>query len=531
MPEPSLPLARDIKRLYWLASFLVFISLFVNLGKQPVYLEEPRRAMIAMEMEENGNFIVPMQLGEYYYAKPPLFNWVVWASSRLTGGYNGWALRLPTALSLIGASLLLFLLGRRYVNEEFAWLGALLYPTCAGLYFYFSLLGEIDLFYALLTLGSFAALFHFQQKGQYLLMFTVSYALAGLGTLAKGLPSLLFLGLSVLAWLWYTSEWKRLFSLAHLAGIFAFGAIVGGYMLAYHQYNDIGVYLRALFSESSERTAAEHGLLDFLKHLLTFPLETLKDLPPGLFLLVFALRPGLWSLLKRNPYLAFAGLILLVNYLPYWLSPGARQRYIYMLYPFIFLIGAYAYQHRDDAPGWQPRTFRILSGVVIALVGLGSLALNFVPGLDFLPYRLPLSLLSFTLLALAFFYYLRRPRWSLPLLIIAAAIGRLIFGLTVLPQRAHQSAAQKDIQVARDIAHIVDGSPLYIYADGRISFSTIFHLNLIRGRTLHRSCEMTPGAYYLYRQKELPEGYPVLMDIPYEDTLYVLTRLPLDGAD
>lgn len=528
MAESSANLGQDQRRLFWLAALLVFISLFLNLGKQPVYLEEPRRAMIAMEMEENGNFIVPMQLGEYYYAKPPLFNWVVWASARLTGGYGSWALRLPTVLSIIGASLLLFWLGRRYVNEEFAWLGALLFPTCAGLYFYFSLLGEIDLFYALLTLGSFATLFHFQQKGQHLLMFTTTYALAGLGTLTKGLPSILFLGLSVLVWLWYTGEWKRLFSLSHLAGILVFGGIVGGYMLAYHQYNDIGLYLQALLSESSERTVVENGFLKFLQHLASFPLETIKDLPPGLFLLLFALRRDLWRLLRRNPFLAFAALMLLVNYLPYWLSPGARQRYIYMLYPLIFLIGIYAYQHRDDAPAWQFRAFRFLSGLLIALLALGSLALNFVPGLDFLPYRLPLSILSFALLAGLFWYYRRRPRWTLALLLIATAVGRLVFGLTVLPQRAHESAAQKDIQMARHIAGIAEGEPLYIYADGRISFSTIFHLNLIRGKTLHRSCEMVPGAYYLYRRKELPEGYPVLLDIPYEDTMYVLTRLPAD---
>ncbi|MCB0552238.1 MAG: glycosyltransferase family 39 protein [Phaeodactylibacter sp.] len=527
MPKLTAPFPQDQQGLMGLAAILILVSLFLNLGRQPVYLEEPRRAMIAMEMEENGNFIVPTQLGEYYYAKPPVFNWVVWASSKLVGGYNAWALRLPTVLSMIATALLLFWLGRRYVNIEFAWLGALLYPTCAGLYFYFSLLGEIDLFYTLITFGSFATLFHFQQKGQYGIMFITTYALAGLGTLTKGLPSILFLGLSVLAWLWYTGELKRLFSLSHLAGILAFGSIVGGYMLAYHQYNDIGVYLQNLLSESSERTVVENGLLKFVKHLFTFPLETIKDLPPGLFILVFAFRKDLRSLLRANPYLAFTALILVVNYLPYWLSPGARQRYIYMLYPLIFLIGVYAYQHRDDAPAWQFRAFRFLSGLVVGALALGSLALNFVPELGFLPYLLPLSLVSFVLLAGIFWYYRRRPQWTLALLLIATAMGRLLFDLTILPQRAHQSAAQIDIAVARNIADIVDDTPLYIYADGRISFSTIFHLNLIRGKTLHRSCEMKPGAYYLYRQKELPTGYPVLMDVPYEDTMYVLTRLPL----
>lgn len=528
MAESAGKLEGGEKRLLWLATALVLISLFVNLGLQPAYLEEPRRAMIAMEMEENGNFIVPTQLGEYYYAKPPLFNWVVWASAKALGGYSGLALRLPTALSLIAMSLLLFWLGRRYVNLEFGWLSALLFPTCAGLYFYFSLLGEIDLFYSLLTLGGFAAVFHFQQQGRYLLLFTSAYALAALGTLTKGPPSVVFLGLSLLPWLWYVGELKRLFSWQHLLGILVFSAIVGGYILAYHQYNDIGNYLSAMLAESSGRTVAENSLWKFLKHLLSFPPDMLKDLPPGLLLLVFALRPDLRQLLARNPYLAFAGLIFLANYLPYWLSPGARQRYIYMLYPLVLMIGLYAYQHRHEVAAWRERLFYVLTGVLIGALALGCLALSLIPSLDFLPYLLPLSLLSFAALAGVFWHYYQRPRRALVLLLIATAIGRLVFDLTVLPQRARESAAQNDIQTAQQVADIVADQPVYIYADGRISFSTIFYLNRLRGQTLRRSCEMVPGAYYFYREKELQPGQVPILHIPYEDTMYTLIRLPVD---
>ena len=51
---------------------LLIVSLFINLGMQPLYLEEPRRAIIALEMIFNKNFIVPTELGEFYYNKPPL---------------------------------------------------------------------------------------------------------------------------------------------------------------------------------------------------------------------------------------------------------------------------------------------------------------------------------------------------------------------------------------------------------------------------------------------------------------------------
>ena len=512
-------------RLLSLASLLVLLSLFLNLGVQPVYLEEPRRATIAMEMEENGNFIVPTQFGEFYYKKPPVFNWVVWASAKVMGGYSAWALRLPTVLSILFTSVLLFWLGRRYVNPEFGWLSALLFPISGGLYFYFSLLGEIDLFYTFITFAGFAALFHFQQQGRYGMMFLITYTLAAVGTLTKGLPSVLFLGLSVLAWLWYEGSLKRLISLAHLSGILAYGLLVCGYLLAYHQYNAIGNYLQMMVAESSERTVAENGLMKLVEHLFMFPLDTVKDLLPGGLLLLFAIRRDLRSLLLRNKLLTFAALMFLANVLPYWVSPGARQRYIYMLYPFLLMIGLYAYQHREEVKAWRFRAFRVLSGILMGAMVLGSLAIPFIPGLDFLPYRWPLAIGGFLASATVFYLYLRQPQWTLLLLILATAVGRLLFDFTVLPQRAHESDAQEDIEIAQAVDGIVGDTPLYLYQDARISFSAIFYLNQIRGKTLRRNYERESGAYYIALPEQFPEA-EVLYEIPYNEEVYGVVRYP-----
>ncbi|MCO6492691.1 MAG: glycosyltransferase family 39 protein [Phaeodactylibacter sp.] len=506
-------------RIHILVALLALLSLFLNLGMQPVYLEEPRRATIAMEMEENGNFIVPTQFGEFYYKKPPVFNWVIWASARLTGGYTGWALRLPTVVSVILTSLLLFGLGRRYVNPEFGWLSALLFPISGGLYFYFSLLGEIDLFYTFVTFAGFAALFHFQQQGRYGLMFLATYALAAVGTLTKGPPSLLFLGLSVLVWLWWEGEWKRLFSLAHLAGILVYGALVGGYLLAYHQYNDVGNYLQMMAEESGERTVAENGLLRLFGHFFLFPLHIVKDLLPGGLVLLFAIRRDLRSLLLRNKLLTFAALMFLANVLPYWASPGARLRYIYMLYPFLLMIGLYGWQHREEVKAWRFRVFRALSGILIGGLALGSLALPFVPGLDFLNYRWPLALGGFLAGAALFYAYFRQPQRTLLFLILATVAGRLLFGLTVLPQRAHDSGAREGIETAYTINEIVGDAPLYLYQDARISFTTIFYLNQIREKTLRRNEELEAGSYYIALPEQFP-GEKVLYEIPYDGDVY-----------
>ena len=277
-------LQRYNRQIYIAIVILFLFSLLLNLGVQPVYLEEPRRAMIAMEMVENDNYIVPTQMGEYYYKKPPVFNWLLVATAGVFGDFTPWALRLPTVLSVVLAAVLLFWLGQRYVSRDFGKYLALLFPMCGAIYFYFSPIGEIDLFYTLVTMVCFFSIFHFQQQKQYFLLFVCAYFFAAIGLLTKGLPSILFLGLTLVSWLWYTGAWKRLFSLAHFSGIGVFVLMVGGYAYLYHQYNPIEHYWAALFSESVQRTAAENSVLRLFKHLLNFPIDTIKRQPAWCFI-------------------------------------------------------------------------------------------------------------------------------------------------------------------------------------------------------------------------------------------------------
>ena len=76
------PFSKLEKQVLLLLGVLLIASFFINIGEEPLYLEEPRRAMVAAEMEFQDNLIVPTHLGNFYYRKPPLFNWVVLTSLR-----------------------------------------------------------------------------------------------------------------------------------------------------------------------------------------------------------------------------------------------------------------------------------------------------------------------------------------------------------------------------------------------------------------------------------------------------------------
>src|SRR5436190_18917519 len=72
-----------------------------GLGSLEIKGEEGRRILPAVMMLETGNYLVPQVGSEPYYRKPPLVNWVVAASFKLTGLQNEWTARLPSALCVL----------------------------------------------------------------------------------------------------------------------------------------------------------------------------------------------------------------------------------------------------------------------------------------------------------------------------------------------------------------------------------------------------------------------------------------------
>ena len=63
--------------------------------------EEPRRALIAEDMKQSGNYIVPRYMEEIYVAKPPLYNWLVIAVSLPFGEISELSIRLTSFICLL----------------------------------------------------------------------------------------------------------------------------------------------------------------------------------------------------------------------------------------------------------------------------------------------------------------------------------------------------------------------------------------------------------------------------------------------
>ena len=95
------------KEIYFIIGLLVLyvLAVTINLGYQQLGAEEPRRAIISIEMQESGNYIKATQMGEEYINKPVLFNWILCGMMWITGSSSEWVLRLPSLIFFFSAGI------------------------------------------------------------------------------------------------------------------------------------------------------------------------------------------------------------------------------------------------------------------------------------------------------------------------------------------------------------------------------------------------------------------------------------------
>ena len=511
------------KKLFLWAALGIAAGMLLCLGAAPLYLEEPRRALIALEMYHSGNYWAATQFGEWYYYKPPVFNWVLVLFARLGGGFDEFWLRLPTVLSVWGMAALLWAAGRRWVGLYFGWVSALTFLSFGSILFYFSALAEIDLFYALIVWAGLLAVYYFGEKERYLWLFLSAYLSCAIGVLTKGMPSFAFTAISLLVYFVDKGRFRVLLSGKHFVGIGLLGLVLGGYVWQYRAYNDPLFLIGTLFGESSERSIG-HSFGGFVAHLLAFPFDFLKDLLPLALLGVFLLRSDVRSLLlERHPFIRFCALMLLSNIVLYWLSPGTRMRYVYPLFPFAALLLAWAWERRAEAPVWAGRFFHIALVFLCVLSALGLAVLPLVPDLAFLSYRWALAVLGANGFAGLAVWVYQRPRYALAGLFLALALGRIAFDLSVLPLRAKSGEAASNKALAEKIYALTGDAPLYYYGEPKVlPFTTGFYLSRLRSRPVVLQDQLRRGSFYLLPAEQAGKKDSVWLETMYNDTAKVL---------
>ena len=109
-------LLEDKDRLWLLFAALILIGAGIGL-RFPGHVDEERFIGIALEMLQNGTWLIPHRAGEIYGEKPPLFFWTLAGVAWLTGSAK-FALLFPGLLSGVVATLLIHDLTRRLYDSQ-----------------------------------------------------------------------------------------------------------------------------------------------------------------------------------------------------------------------------------------------------------------------------------------------------------------------------------------------------------------------------------------------------------------------------
>src|SRR5688572_22171280 len=212
---------------------LYILSVFINWSVLPLDGEEPRRAIVSIEMLQSGNYITPTVFGWTYLNKPPVYNWVMSFLMFLFGAREEWVVRLPSLIFLLLWAFFHYEFSKRFFPKNIAILSALFLLTDFDLFFYaLGNGGEIDVFYSFIVYMQIMLLFYFNQQQKWLQLFLWSYIFCAIGFLTKGFPSVVFQGFTLIALCVFNRSVRVFFSWQHLIGLFVFCCLVGSYLFA-----------------------------------------------------------------------------------------------------------------------------------------------------------------------------------------------------------------------------------------------------------------------------------------------------------
>jgi 4-amino-4-deoxy-L-arabinose transferase-like glycosyltransferase len=380
---------------------LVVGAYFLRANDVSMRAEEPRWAQVAFEAEQRGDWVVPREQGEPFFSRPPLHSWLIAGSTHLFGTRAAWAVRLPTLLGTLLTALLIYGYSRTCLGRVGALAAAASFVTL-GEMFSTGFQAETEGVFIPLV-GAALLLWHWGQVRGWPATATwvASYVCVGLAVLAKGpQPPVYFLG-SVTVYLWWTGQWRGLFTRAHLAGVLVGAAIVLAWVLPCA--GRVGwPAVWGIFGGDTATRFRDWKLGEVASHLLQYPLEVLGSTLPWSLLLFFYLRRDFRrSVLGAGPQVLFAAVCLAVAFPTCWIPPGGQTRYFAPLYPCLAVLIGVVVQRCSESDALPTvrrawRRFLSLAGCVMIAAAAGvvfaSLFLAHHPRLSHWSEPLPLAL-------------------------------------------------------------------------------------------------------------------------------------------
>lgn len=202
-------------RIYVLVVVLYLFTYLAPLGMRPLIIpDESRYAETPREMVASGDWIVPRLNGVRYFEKPVLGYWLNALSIRLLGE-NRFAVRLPAALAAGLTALLVFMLVRRYGNDEWgAVFSSGMFLTTLFVYAV-GTFAVLDMPLTLFLTGANIC-FYFayrEQGGRRRLLEACFGGFCGLAFLTKGFLAFAVPVVTIVPFMFWEKRWRELFTM------------------------------------------------------------------------------------------------------------------------------------------------------------------------------------------------------------------------------------------------------------------------------------------------------------------------------
>jgi 4-amino-4-deoxy-L-arabinose transferase-like glycosyltransferase len=176
---------------------------------------------VARQMVQTGDWITPYANGVRFLDKPPVMYWLMALAIKVLG-MNEFAVRLPSALAVLGTGSLLFFLGRKTCGPSAGFIAGLAVAFCVGTFLFTRMVFPDILFIFFLTLSLTAFLWWYSSDDNSAFPAMAFYAgLAG-AVLTKGLIGLFFPLAIVCSFLIWEKRWKCLSQFHLLKGLSLF---------------------------------------------------------------------------------------------------------------------------------------------------------------------------------------------------------------------------------------------------------------------------------------------------------------------
>jgi 4-amino-4-deoxy-L-arabinose transferase-like glycosyltransferase len=408
----------DVRRKYIFVLLAVGMVLSIfNLGGRDLWEpDETRYAVIAREMKETGNWILPHLNGEVYAEKPPLSFWLVNLSTFFVGENNALTNRLPSALAGLITLIVTFLLGEKLFGLRAGFLSAMILATCV----LFPHLSRWMMLDSLFTLFFLLALFSFylgyekeeRRRKNYLLggLFT------GLAILTKGPVAYLTLPI-FLIFSGFQKKMRRFWCRDLLLGFLLSVMVV---LIWWIPACWVGgkAYIHWILLKQAVGTYVEGGRHFHAEpvyfYFFRFPLEFF----PWFVFLPTAFILGLRKKFGKRKEFLFLSIWFFFIFLFFTLSRGKKDNYLLPLYPAAGLMVGTLWDHGLQS-GEGKKGF--LSGLLLLTLlffGASVLFLSRIPQRLYLAltdyYSVGGSILSYLWVGsfLSLLFFIKKKKWA-----------------------------------------------------------------------------------------------------------------------